>query len=131
MGIALRPGVDRLIAAPVPVVWRLLSDVRQWPAWGPSVRRAVLTDGATVLSAGAQGTVWTVGGVGLPFRITEFDEEDRWSWTVAGLTATGHRIMPAGGGCRVRFEVPWWATAYLPVCTIGLDRLARLAQGLQ
>lgn len=131
MVMASRPGVHRLIAAPVPVVWRLLADVREWAAWGPSVRRAMLTDGASVLSAGARGTVWTVGGFSMPFRITEFDPEHRWSWSVAGLTATGHQIRPAEGGCQVRFEVPWWATAYLPVCAIGIDRLARLAQGAQ
>ncbi|MGV0991910.1 MAG: SRPBCC family protein [Mycobacterium sp.] len=134
MGMALRPkavSVDRYIPAPVPVVWRLLTDVRQWPAWGPSVRNAALDDGGTRLSAGARGTVWTVVGVRMPFHITEFVPERRWSWSVAGVTATGHHLTPAGAGCRVSFEVPWWAPAYLPVCAVGLDRLAKLAQGLQ
>jgi len=27
----------------------------------------------------------------------------------------------------VAFGAPWWATAYLPVCIIALDRIARMA----
>ena len=45
MGIALRPRVirvDRYVAAPAQAAWELLTDVRAWPRWGPSVRRAVL-----------------------------------------------------------------------------------------
>lgn len=134
MGIALQQGahsVERFIPAPVPVVWHLLIDVQQWPKWGPSVRRAALEDGSTGLSEGARGTVWTVAGVGLPFRIIEFVPQRSWVWTVAGVRATGHRITPVDGGCRVRFETPRWAPVYLPVCAIGLDRLAKLAQDTQ
>lgn len=134
MGIALRPkavSVDRLIAAPADQVWRLLTDVRQWPSWGPSVRRAELDNGDTRLSDGVCGTVWTAAGVRLPFRITEFTPQRRWCWTVAGVTATGHDLAPVDDGCRVRFDMPWWAVAYLPVCAVGLDRLAKLAQAPQ
>lgn len=124
-------GVDRFIPAPVPVVWHLLTDVRQWPAWGPSVRRAELASGGTALTPGARGAVWTVAGVRIPFVVTEFVPERRWDWAVAGVTATGHQLTAVAGGCRVRFEVPWWAAAYLPVCARGLDRLAALAQASQ
>ena len=134
MGIALGPAavsVDRLIAAPAELVWRLLTDVRQWPAWGPSVRRAELDNGDTRLSQGARGTVWTVAGVRMPFRITEFTAQRSWCWTVGGVTATGHDLVPVDDGCLVRFDMPWWAAAYLPVCAVGLDRLAELAQSPQ
>ncbi len=134
MGIAPRGralGVDRLIAAPPPVVWRLLTDVQAWPDWGPSVRRAELADGGTLLSAGARGTVWTVAGVRMPFTITEFAPGRRWAWTVSGVRATGHEVIPTDGGCRVWFEVPWWAPAYLAVCVVALDRLAALAGSQQ
>ena len=127
----MAPGVERCIAAPGPVVWRLLVDVREWPAWGPSVRRAVLDDGESVLREGATGTVLTAAGISLPFRITEFIDQSRWSWTVAGVRATGHRLIPTEQGCRVRFDVPWWATPYLPVCALGLDRLAKASQSSQ
>ena len=129
MGIALRgptASVDRHIGAPPAVVWRLLVDIREWPHWGPSVRRAALDGGGSQLHPGARGTVWTVAGVRLPFTVTEFDADHRWTWSVAGVPATGHQVTEAAGGCRVRFEVPWWAMAYLPVCAAALSRIDRL-----
>ncbi len=131
MGIALRSptaSVDRRIDAAPEVVWRALIDLEQWPLWGPSVRRAELTGGGTQLIAGAQGTVWTSLGVALPFRITAFDPGRRWNWTVAGVPATGHEVTPVNGGCRVRFETPWWAAGYLPVCAVALARIDKLVR---
>ena len=131
MGIALRPptaSVDRLIAAPPEVVWHLLVDLQQWPRWGPSVRRAELGDGGSELTAGARGTVWTAAGVALPFAVTEFVPGRRWVWSVAGVGATGHEVNAAPDGCVVRFETPWWAAAYLPVCAVALGRIARLVR---
>jgi uncharacterized protein YndB with AHSA1/START domain len=129
MGIALLPptaSVDRRIAAPSAAVWRLLADVEEWPRWGPSVRGAQLESGGSELTAGAQGTVRTALGVTLPFTITDFDPGRRWGWTVAGLPGTGHQVTDVPGGCRVRFEVPWWAVAYLPVCAVALARIEKL-----
>lgn len=127
MGIALRsprPSVDRRIDAPAAEVWRVLTDLEQWPHWGPSVRRAALADGAAELGLGARGTVWTAVGIPLPFEITEFEPGRRWGWTVAGVPATGHEVIPAERGCVARFEVPWWASAYLAVCSVALARIA-------
>jgi len=130
MGIALRrptASIDRRIAVPPEVVWRLLVDLEQWPRWGPSVRRAELTDGGSELTRGARGTVWTAVGVALPFTVTDFVPGRRWGWTVAGVGATGHEVTPVPGGCVVRFETPWWAAAYLPVCAVALSKIAKLA----
>lgn len=131
MGIALRPPtarVDRRIAAPADEVWRLLTDVRAWPLWGPSVRRAALDDGRTMVTEGARGTVWTVAGVRLPFLITDFEPGRRWRWSVAGVPATGHEVVAVPGGCRVSFDVPWWAGAYLAVCASALARIEKLSR---
>jgi uncharacterized protein YndB with AHSA1/START domain len=130
MGIALRPptaSVDRRIAVAPEVVWRLLVDLEQWPHWGPSVRRAELSDGGSELTSGARGTVWTAVGVALPFTVTEFVPGQRWGWKVAGVGATGHVVTAVPGGCLVRFETPWWAAAYLPVCAVALNKIAKLA----
>lgn len=128
MGMALRPpGVDRRIAVAPEEVWRLLTDLEKWPLWGPSVRRAELRGGGTVLSEGAQGTVWTAVGVALPFTVTEFIPGRRWDWAVAGVAATGHEVTAVPGGCLVRFSTPWWAAAYLPVCAAALSRIEKLA----
>lgn len=119
--------VERQIEAPPAAVWRVLVDLDQWPRWGPSVRRAALDEGGTELRAGAQGTVWTAIGPSLRFRITDFDPGRRWAWEVAGVPATGHEVTAAPEGCRVRFDVPWWALAYLPVCAVALARIEELA----
>lgn len=127
MGMALRPpGVDRRIAVAPEEVWRVLTDLDKWPLWGPSVRRAELRGGGTVLSEGAQGTVWTAVGVALPFTVTDFVPGRRWDWAVAGVSATGHEVTEVPGGCLVRFSTPWWAAAYLPVCAAALSRIDKL-----
>jgi hypothetical protein len=106
----------------------VLVDTAAWPLWGPSVRRAALRGGAVELGLGTTGDVWTAVGLRMPFVITEFDPGRRWTWTVAGVPATGHQVSDAPGGCRVRFEVPWWATAYLPVCAVALGRIDTLVR---
>ena len=129
MGEGLRLPVARVgrdIMVPPAAVWRLLTDVQEWPRWGPSVRRAALDDGGSELSAGAQGTVWTAVGLPVRFTITDFDPGRRWAWTVAGVAATGHEVIAIPGGCRVRFDVPWWAVAYLPVCAAALTKIEAL-----
>lgn len=118
--------VERVIAAPPDAVWRVLVDLAEWPQWGPSVRRASLDDGSTRLTAGACGTVWTAVGVPLRFRVTDFEPGRRWAWAVAGVSATGHEVVEVPGGCRVRFDVPWWAPAYLPVCAAALARIEKM-----
>lgn len=130
MGIAPR-SVAREVGVPPAAVWRLLTDVDQWPCWGPSVRRAALDEGGRYITAGARGTVWTAVGVPLRFTVTDFDPGRSWSWAVAGVPATGHEVTALDGGCRVRFTVPWWATAYLPVCAAALARIDRLASAGQ
>ncbi|MCB0941263.1 MAG: SRPBCC family protein [Mycobacterium sp.] len=118
--------VDRHVDAPTATVWRLLVDLDAWPRWGPTVHRAALED-AEELGRGVRGRVWTPVGLSLPFTITEFVPGRRWAWTVAGVPATAHEVRPDGRGCRVRFEVPWWASAYLPVCAVALGRIAEMA----
>jgi len=130
MGIVRRPSmtsVDRDIPAPAAAVWDVLVDIAAWPIWGPSVRNASLRDGATELGLGVRGDVWTAVGVRMGFVITEFDPGHRWSWSVAGVPATGHQVSVTNAGCRIRFEVPWWATGYLPVCAVALRRIEKMA----
>ena len=66
--------------------------------------------------------------VGLPFEITTFVDGTEWSWKVAGLPATDHRVEAiTGDRCRVGFAVPWPAAPYLVVCRTALRRLDRIA----
>jgi uncharacterized protein YndB with AHSA1/START domain len=119
------PTVSRGIAAPPDVAWRLLTDLDTWPQWGPSVASASIdTD---ELRLGSRGTVATMAGVSLPFEVTRFEDGRRWSWKVAGVSATDHRVVATEEGCEVTFGVPWWAPGYLAVCAIALRRIEKLA----
>jgi len=118
--------VSRDVRADRDAAWALLTDTRRWPEWGPTVG-AVETDEPRI-RAGSTGRV-RVAGLWLPFEVT-FCEGYRWTWDVARLPATGHRVdAPAGDGtsrCRVVFEVPVLAAGYAPVCDRALDRIADL-----
>lgn len=120
--------IEREIAAPAATVWALLTDVRRWPEWGPSVRRAVL-DGAA-FELGGRGRVTTRVGLTLPFVVTAFEPGRSWSWEVAGVRATDHRLEAlAEDRCRIGFGVPIVAWPYLVICAIALRRIGRLAEG--
>ena len=122
--------VSRRVAAPAEAVWTLLTDTRRWPEWGPSITGAEPAPAdapAAVLGPGSRGRVGTVLGVALPYAVTGFEAGRYWSWSVAGVPATGHRVTPQAGGCLVTFTVPWWAPAYLPVCALALRRIEQLA----
>lgn len=114
------------VAAPADVAWRLLTDLERWPEWGPSVRSAHLDRGP--FGPGARGRVETAVGIELPFEVTGFEAGRSWSWSVAGVPATGHRVESAGpAACRVGFGVPAIAFPYLVVCRIALARIAEIA----
>jgi hypothetical protein len=114
--------VSERFARPPAAAWDRLVDTDAWPEWGPSVA-AVECDERWV-RAGSTGRV-EVDGVGawVPFQVTSLDwdgERGRWTWQVARIPATGHAVDPVDGGCRVAFEVPLAAVAYVPVCRRGL-----------
>ena len=116
----------RNIDASADVLWRLLTDLDAWPAWGPTVRRAALRGDR--FEQGAVGTVTTVFDVDLAFEISNYDPGSRWAWKVAGVPATDHTVEALGTQrCRVGFGVPWPASPYLAVCHVALRRLDRLA----
>jgi hypothetical protein len=118
--------VARDVPAPREAGWELLTDTERWPDWGPSVR-AVECEHRHIRS-GTTGRVRLPGGLWLPFEVTTCGEY-RWTWRVARIPATGHRVdAPAGveRGCRVAFEVPLLAAGYAPVCLRALDRIASL-----
>jgi hypothetical protein len=116
------------IDAPRTVLWELLVTLEDWPRWGPTVRGAML-DGPD-LRLGSRGVVTTVGGLRLPFEVTEYEPGVRWAWMVAGVPATAHSVESLGPDrCRVGFGAPWLAVPYLAVCRLALSRLDALATG--
>lgn len=133
--------VTRHLDVPAESVWAALVDIRLWPRWGPSVRGAHLDRtgagphgagphgaGGHLIGPGSTGRVRTAVGISLPFEVTDFEPGRRWSWKVAGVEATGHRVEPDGAGrCRAVIEVPGWAPVYAPLCWVALGRLGRVA----
>ena len=118
--------VSRTIEAPAEEVWRVLIDTRLWPEWGPSVREVDSPE--RYIAAGVKGRIKTLFGIWLPFEITLFEPPTCWHWNVAGLPATGHRVVSHGRtGCELIFEVPYGAVPYAAVCRRAASRIARLA----
>jgi hypothetical protein len=121
--------VDRIIEAPANVAWRILTDTREWPIWGPSVRAVEAP--SHLIGPGMRGRMQTPVGLWLPFEITRWEPEHAWAWRVAGVEATGHRVDPLGPSrCRVTFEIPRWAPFYRLVCDAALRRIDTRATSL-
>lgn len=120
--------VSREIAATPSAAWTLLVDTRSWAAWGPSVAEA-RSDPPVLRAAGQRGAARAVVGPWVPFTVTDFVPGARWSWRVAGIAATGHRVEPMPTGCRIVFEVPIVVAPYVVVCRVALGRLASLLEG--
>jgi hypothetical protein len=117
-----------VIEAPAEIVWSLFTDTADWPDWGPTNAAVELDDPAgTRITADSTGRV-RVAGVWVPFSITTCADY-RWTWSVARVPATGHRVEPLGPDrCRTVFELPPLAVGYAPVCRVALRRLDRLAR---
>ncbi len=89
--------------------------------------RAVFAAGGRI-GPGSRGWILTAPGIALPFRVTAYEEGCSWAWKVAGIPATGHRVIPRGSSaCRVVFELPLFAAPYAAVCRRACRNLARLA----
>ncbi|MFB6296770.1 MAG: SRPBCC family protein [Halobacteriales archaeon] len=113
--------VSRELPVPADRAWSLLVDTERWPAWGPSVRAVDCSD--REIKTGSTGHVETPVGIRVPFEITAC-EPYRWTWRVARIPATGHRVEELGPEhCRVVFEIPLLAWAYVPVCCRALSRI--------
>jgi hypothetical protein len=127
--------VARTVDAPAETVWSILTDTARWSEWGPSIAAIDCPD--RFIQEGSRGHVRTVGpgtllgldwdGLRVPFRITTYADY-RWTWRVAGVPATGHRVESRGENCRAAFEIPLPAAAYAPVCRRALADIERLAR---
>lgn len=118
--------VSTTIQAPAETVWGILTDTSLWPTWGPSVRAVRCQD--RFIGPASRGEVLTPLGSWLPFRVTNFEQGVSWSWNVAGVGATGHRVEKlTEQSCRLVFEIPLWAAPYAAICKLAAARIARLA----
>ncbi|PSQ36760.1 polyketide cyclase [Halobacteriales archaeon SW_10_66_29] len=116
--------VSQYVPADRGTVWELLTDTERWPDWGPTVTGVESEDRG--IRAGTTGRVQLPIGLWLPFEVTSYGEH-RWTWDVARIPATGHRVEREGEGCRVGFELPLYAAGYALVCRRALARIETLA----
>ncbi|WP_293030620.1 SRPBCC family protein [Natronococcus sp.] len=111
---------SHVLAAPPAAAWELLVDTRRWPEWSPLISGVDATDAC--VRAGTTGRV-RIPGAWLPFEVVDCTDR-RWTWRVAGISATGHRVDELGADrCRVVFELPLSGTGYVPVCLRALERI--------
>lgn len=111
---------SHVFAAPPEEAWELLVDTQRWPEWSPLVTGVEATDRR--VRTGTTGRV-NLPGVWLPFEITSCADH-RWTWQVARLPATGHRVDDLGDDrCRLVFELPLRASGYAPVSLRALERI--------
>ena len=122
---ATRISIGKFYSASPLLVWDLITDTAQWPRWGPTVKRVQLPE--RFIRKGSSGRVLTAFGIWLPFVIVEYEHACFWSWKVATIKATGHRIQAIEtGGCYLWFEVPMMAAPYALVCRMALGRIENL-----
>jgi len=126
--------VPAILACPAAAAWDALVDTVRWPAWGPAVGGVECDERR--IRAGTTGRV-RVAGVRLPFEVDSFEDgggtaapvRRRWTWSVAGVPATGHRVERVDDDrSRVGFEVSPLAAGYVPVCRRALRNLAGLLE---
>ena len=117
--------ISKHLNVPAPLVWRLITDTRTWPHWGPTVR--AVDSPERFIRAGSTGRIQTPLGFWLPFSIRAFEPGRYWVWRVAGVVATGHRVEPAGSyRCALALTIPIWAVGYSFICYLALNRIRRL-----
>jgi hypothetical protein len=119
--------VSRTVGAPAAHVWRVLIDTATWPRWGPSI--AEVRHEGRFLGPGSTGQIRPPVGPWLDFRVTRFEEGRFWSWTVAGVSATAHRVESIDARrSRVGIDVPLVVVPYALVGAVALQRIDRLAR---
>ena len=122
---ANRISVGKFCPVSPPLVLEIITDTNQWPRWGSTVKRVQLPE--RYIRQGSKGRVFTAVGIWLPFVIVKFEDGSFWSWKVASINATGHRVQASEtGGCYLWFEVPVLAAPYALVCQMALGRIEKL-----
>jgi hypothetical protein len=121
----LQLSVARKFQATPEMAWNLLTDTNQWPRWGPTVRKVDCSD--RYIRFGSRGYVRTPLGLRLPFRVVDYEHGFYWKWKVAGIQATGHRLVVHGANlCSIAFEIPLYGWPYFIVCQVALRRIGRI-----
>jgi hypothetical protein len=110
------------------LAWRRYVEIDAWRTWSPHILRVDADAGR--IAVGVSGRVHVVGGLRVPFTITEVDAARRtWSW-IARLGPVrltlhhGVRPHPRGSATDLGMEGPDAVLiAYAPLAWLALRRL--------
>ncbi len=92
------------IAAPAPVIWNLLLDAEQWPAWYTGATNVQYTDTTINKLANNVSFTWNTMNLHFVSTIQEFVPQQTLCWQSEKRSINGYHawlIIPADGGCRV------------------------------
>ena len=97
--------MDKEIAAPADVVWRVFSDVEHWPEWTASVTKLTGLDGPE-LRPGAHFEIRQPRFPKLVWEVTEVEPGTSWTWVTRspGATTTATHIVRAASPDRTVVE---------------------------
>jgi hypothetical protein len=124
----LRWLVERDVDAPAETVWSILTDTRRWPEWGPVV--ADVESSTRYVETRTIGRIRFEGTAApVPFAVREVDDvAHRWTWDLARLFGSGHRVESLPDGSRVGFELPLAAPGLGPLVYRACSNVARMAE---
>ena len=91
------------IKAPVETVWRILSDLENWPSWNKSVSK-IRVNGPVIAGT---SFVWVAGGSRITSRLEEVIPPKRIAWTGKMFRIRAVHVWELGakdGETRVRTE---------------------------
>jgi hypothetical protein len=91
-----------LIDAPVDLIWRLTTEVGDWPAFMPTVQRLERLD-AGPLRVGSTARIKQPGQSAAVWTVTRLEPMREFTWETRrmGIRMTGrHLLEPAGSGTR-------------------------------
>lgn len=120
--------VVRESTAPVERLWAVMSDVRRWPEWLPTVDAVTPLDPDRVDEVGAEYRVEQPRLPAAVWRITEVVEGRSFTWesTAPGLRSVGtHVLRPAGDGTTTITLGIEWSGLLAPVLRLLAGRTAQ------
>ena len=97
--------MEKEIAAPADVVWRVFSDVEHWPEWTESVTRLTALDGRE-LRPGARFEIRQPRFPKLVWKVTAVEPGVSWTWVSRspGAVTTATHVVRAAGPDRTVVE---------------------------
>ena len=117
-----------MIEAPAERVWRVLSDVAEWPDWTPTVSEVRAEAGG--LSVGGVVTVKQPGRRAVDYTVQELVDGQRFQWgrEVGGVRQCADHIVTAisAGRCSLTLEFSMEGALGSALGLIGSGKIRRM-----